>query len=245
MPAVPPPPCANPPPPPSAPAAVGEDRHPGGHVWPDLQRDSAQPGVPAAAGHGHRQWQEDAAAVSEPKRSGWEGCSGSIPLVGPAVAQAIPGRPSLCRQATPFYMQASYLKGAALPRGLQRQQGPAGQAPQTRGGAGCIAPVPCGPRPGRPPACPADSRRWKHGVRSALNAFPMFNKTGAVRDGEVVWRLDEASLQQEQEAQAAVRPAAAGPRGGGGGCSTWRVSWPNSLPCPVSASNLGQAQCCA
>ena len=32
----------------------------------------------------------------------------------------------------------------------------------------------------------------------------MFNKTGAVRDGEVVWRLDEAQLRQEQELQAAV-----------------------------------------
>lgn len=48
-------------------------------------------------------------------------------------------------------------------------------------------------------------RRWKHGVRSALNAFPMFKKTGAVRDGEVVWRLDEPCLRQEQEAQAMVR----------------------------------------
>ena len=41
-------------------------------------------------------------------------------------------------------------------------------------------------------------------MRSALNAFPMFIKTGAVRDGEVVWRLDEPTLQAEQEAQAAV-----------------------------------------
>ena len=43
-------------------------------------------------------------------------------------------------------------------------------------------------------------------MRSALNAFPMFKKTGAVRDGEVVWRLDEPCLRQEQEAQAMVSP---------------------------------------
>ncbi len=41
-------------------------------------------------------------------------------------------------------------------------------------------------------------------MRSALNAFPMFRKTGAVRDGEVVWRLDEPCLRQEQEMQAMV-----------------------------------------
>lgn len=59
----------------------------------------------------------------------------------------------------------------------------------------------------------------------------MFNKTGAVRDGEVVWRLDEASLQQEQEAQAAVRPAAAGPRGGGGVAQPGVFLGPT--PCPA------------
>ena len=58
---------------------------------------------------------------------------------------------------------------------------------------------PISPHTTLPPLC-----RWKHGVRSALNAFPMFIKTGAVRDGEVVWRLDEPTLQAEQEAQAAV-----------------------------------------
>ena len=41
-------------------------------------------------------------------------------------------------------------------------------------------------------------------MRSALNAFGMFHKTGAVRDGEVVWRLDEVALQQEQELVRAI-----------------------------------------
>ncbi|KDD71410.1 hypothetical protein H632_c5090p0, partial [Helicosporidium sp. ATCC 50920] len=45
-------------------------------------------------------------------------------------------------------------------------------------------------------------QRWKHGVRSALNAFAMFRKTGAMRDGEVVWRLDHDALSQEQAMQA-------------------------------------------
>ena len=44
-----------------------------------------------------------------------------------------------------------------------------------------------------PSVCP----RWKHGVRSALNAFKMFNKTGAIRDGEVVWRLDNDLVEKE------------------------------------------------
>ena len=39
-------------------------------------------------------------------------------------------------------------------------------------------------------------------MRSALNAFDMFTKTGAVRDGEVVWRLDEGRVQTEQAALA-------------------------------------------
>ncbi|KAL6782100.1 hypothetical protein ACKKBF_B10655 [Auxenochlorella protothecoides x Auxenochlorella symbiontica] len=45
-------------------------------------------------------------------------------------------------------------------------------------------------------------QRWKHGVRSALNAFNMFVKTGSVREGEVVWRLDGAALAAEKEANA-------------------------------------------
>lgn len=40
-------------------------------------------------------------------------------------------------------------------------------------------------------------KRWKHGVRSALNAFEMFQKTGDTCEGEVVWRLDEASVQAD------------------------------------------------
>lgn len=40
-------------------------------------------------------------------------------------------------------------------------------------------------------------KRWKHGVRSALNAFDMFQKTGEMCEGEVVWRLDEASVQTD------------------------------------------------
>ena len=102
--------------------------------------------------------------------------------------------------------------------------GAAGGRLGCRGGAAWCCPC---PRPAAAPASPlpslafpgaspchqrchaarptAPARSWKHGVRSALNAFPMFQKTGAVRDGEVVWLLDEACLQAEQQAQAAVR----------------------------------------
>ncbi|KAL6784006.1 hypothetical protein ACKKBG_A04400 [Auxenochlorella protothecoides x Auxenochlorella symbiontica] len=45
-------------------------------------------------------------------------------------------------------------------------------------------------------------QRWKHGMRSALNAFNMFVKTGSVREGEVVWRLDGEALAVEKEANA-------------------------------------------
>jgi hypothetical protein len=46
-------------------------------------------------------------------------------------------------------------------------------------------------------------QRWKHGVRSALNAFGMFHKTERISDGEVVWIMDMEALnksiaQQEQ-----------------------------------------------
>ena len=33
-------------------------------------------------------------------------------------------------------------------------------------------------------------QKWKHGVRSALNAFDLFNKTDRVSNGEAVWELD-------------------------------------------------------
>lgn len=43
-------------------------------------------------------------------------------------------------------------------------------------------------------------QRWKHGVRSALNAFTMFEKTNRVFEGEVVWRLLEEAVAQEMAA---------------------------------------------
>lgn len=44
-------------------------------------------------------------------------------------------------------------------------------------------------------------QRWKHGVRSALNAFLVFRKTALVREGEVVWQLDTAAVERDQGAQ--------------------------------------------
>ncbi|GAB4813305.1 hypothetical protein N2152v2_000351 [Parachlorella kessleri] len=44
--------------------------------------------------------------------------------------------------------------------------------------------------------------RWKHGVRSALNAFNIFERTGATREGEVVWRLNPSAVAAEQMSQA-------------------------------------------
>ncbi len=96
--------------------------------------------------------------------------------------------------------------------GLSACQGSSGQSPALQRDAQSAARR-CSAAPD--PAAGVPLCRWKHGVRSALNAFSMFNKTGAVRDGEVVWRLDEASLQQEQEAQAAVSSPAVGSRAGG------------------------------
>lgn len=48
-------------------------------------------------------------------------------------------------------------------------------------------------------------RRWKHGVRSALNAFSIFERTGATREGEVVWRLKTSSVGQDQLGAGEVR----------------------------------------
>lgn len=44
-------------------AAGGEDGRARGHQRPDLRRDHSQPRLPAAAGHSHRERQEDAAEV--------------------------------------------------------------------------------------------------------------------------------------------------------------------------------------
>ncbi len=41
-------------------------------------------------------------------------------------------------------------------------------------------------------------------MRSALNAFNIFERTGAMRDGEVVWRLNTNAVAQEQMNQAEV-----------------------------------------
>lgn len=41
-------------------------------------------------------------------------------------------------------------------------------------------------------------QRWRHGVRSALNAFRMFVKTELVDRGEVVWQLDETELEADR-----------------------------------------------
>jgi hypothetical protein len=43
-------------------------------------------------------------------------------------------------------------------------------------------------------------KRWKHGVRSALNAFVLFNKTEQVHDGEIVWELVEEAVAAEAAA---------------------------------------------
>jgi len=43
-------------------------------------------------------------------------------------------------------------------------------------------------------------KRWKHGVRSALNAFVLFNKTDQVHDGEIVWQLVEEAVAAEAAA---------------------------------------------
>ena len=56
---------------PSPCAAGAQDGRPRGHQRPDLCGDSAEPGVPAAAGHCHCQRQEDAAAVSGLGGWGW------------------------------------------------------------------------------------------------------------------------------------------------------------------------------
>ena len=61
-------------------------------------------------------------------------------------------------------------------------------------------------------------QRWKHGVRSALNAFPMFEKTSRVLDGEVVWHLEEnavaleAAAAQEKALRQRNKPAGGGAR---------------------------------
>ena len=100
--------------------------------------------------------------------------------------------------------------------GLSACQGSSGQSPALQRDAQSAARR-CSAAPD--PAAGVPLCRWKHGVRSALNAFSMFNKTGAVRDGEVVWRLDEASLQQEQEAQYFVSPRVHTPHTHGTGCT--------------------------
>lgn len=41
-------------------------------------------------------------------------------------------------------------------------------------------------------------QRWKHGVRSALNAFHMFQKTTKIFEGEAVWNLVPEEVQNEQ-----------------------------------------------
>ncbi len=41
-------------------------------------------------------------------------------------------------------------------------------------------------------------------MRSALNAFNIFERTGALREGEVVWRLNHSVVAQEQQNQAEV-----------------------------------------
>ena len=46
-------------------------------------------------------------------------------------------------------------------------------------------------------------KRWKHGVRSALNAFPMFEKTGAFFEWESVWKLILEAVQAEAASQQA------------------------------------------
>lgn len=49
-------------------------------------------------------------------------------------------------------------------------------------------------------------KRWKHGVRSALNAFMLFHKTDQVHDGEIVWQLVEEAV--AADAAAALERAA-------------------------------------
>jgi hypothetical protein len=39
-------------------------------------------------------------------------------------------------------------------------------------------------------------KRWVHGIRSALNAFDMFEKTDIIFENEAVWRLDEAKVSE-------------------------------------------------
>lgn len=65
--------------------------------------------------------------------------------------------------------------------------------------------------------------RWKHGVRSALNAFGMFKKTDLIAEGEVIWQLLPEEVAREAEVLAEVRAWGGGD--GGGMCARGRAAW--------------------